>query len=62
MTDVEVREERVLLEEVADAPLLGRDVDPSRRVQQHRTVERDEALGGMQQARNDPQDRRLSGS
>ena len=35
-SDVEMREERVLLEEVADPPMLGRDVDPALRVQEQR--------------------------
>ena len=56
---VEVREERVLLEEVADTPSLGRHVDATRRVEEHRVVQRDDAFVGAQQAGDDPQYRRL---
>ena len=55
-----MREERVLLEEVADPPMLRRDVDPAMRVQQNEIVECDGALGGPKQARNDAQHGRLS--
>src|SRR5262245_53096173 len=39
--DVEMREQRVLLEEVADPSALRRDVDPALGVEEHGAVERD---------------------
>ncbi len=44
--NVEMREERVLLEEVADASVFRRDVDPAVRVEKDELVERDDAFGG----------------
>ena len=57
---VEVGEERVLLEEVADAASLGRDVDPSPGVEQDPVVDRDGALAWPEQAGDDAQHRRLA--
>ena len=54
-----MREERVLLEEVADPSMFGWDVDPAVRVQQDDIVERDDAFGWPKEARNDAQHGRL---
>jgi hypothetical protein len=43
--DVEMREERVLLEEVADPSMFWWNVDSAIRVQQNELVERDDAFG-----------------
>jgi hypothetical protein len=57
--DIEVREERVLLEEVPDPTMLRRDVDPACRVEQDEVVKRDDTLGGPKQTRHDAQYSRL---
>ena len=57
-----MREERVLLEEVADTAMLRRDIDPTGRVQEHRLVERDDTVIRSQQPRDDPEQRRLPGA
>ena len=51
--DVEVREQRVLLEEVAHTPAFGRDVDAAVGVQKHRLVERHEAALRSDESRDD---------
>ena len=57
--DVEMREERVLLEEIADTAMLRREIGPTGRVQEHRLVERDDTVIRSQQPRDDPEQRRL---
>jgi hypothetical protein len=57
--NVEMREECVLLEEVADATSLRRDVGALRRVQEHLVVECDVALVRTQEPRDDAKHRRL---
>ena len=59
---VEMREERVLLEQVADAPALRRDVDAAARVEQDGLAERDDAALRPQQPGDDAQHRRLPGA
>ena len=58
--DVEVREQRVLLEQVADPPLLGRTVDPGRRVEPRLAVDADTPLPRPRQACDDTERRRLA--
>ena len=60
--DVEMREERVLLEQVADAAPLRRHVDAAFGVEPDAVGERDDAVARPQQARDDAQHRRLPGS
>ena len=55
-------EERVLLEEVADPPVLRSDVDPPLGVEQDGVVERHETAHGAKQAGDDAQHRRLAGA
>jgi hypothetical protein len=57
-----VREERVVLEDEADATVLGREVDPGGRVEEHLAVERDAPALGARKARDRAQNRRLPGS
>ena len=59
--DVEVREERVLLEEVADASLLGWEVVAAARVEPGDAVDGERSLAGPQEAGDDPQHRCLPG-
>ena len=56
---VEVREQRVLLEEVADAPALRRDVDSSGRVEERDAVECHDAVLRAHQPGDDAQHGRL---
>ena len=60
--DVEMREQRVLLEEVADSAPLGRDVDPHRGVEQHRVADAHAAALRSQESRHHAQNGRLPGS
>ena len=57
--DVEVREERVLLEDEPDRAALGRQVDPRLRVEPRRCSERDAAALGPNQSRDRAQHARL---
>ena len=59
---VEVREERVLLEQVADAPPLGRDVAPRSVSSSTVSPSADQARLRAQQPGDDAQDRRLAGA
>ena len=59
---VEMGEERVLLEEVADPPVLGGDVHSAAGVQQHPSVDGDRARLGLQQAGDDAEHGRLAGA
>ena len=62
LRDGHVRKQRVVLEDEADATVLGRKVDPRRRVEQHLPVERDAAALGPSETRDRAQHRRLSGT
>jgi hypothetical protein len=55
-----VREEGVLLEDEADAALLGRPVDPGLGVEEHRAVERHPPALGPDEPGHHPQDARLA--
>jgi hypothetical protein len=59
---VEVREERVLLEQVADAAMLGRDVAAPLGVEQYYLVDADRSRLRPQQAGNDAERRGLAGA
>src|SRR3954469_24409583 len=60
LPDGEMREEGVLLEDVADAPLLRRQRDPP--VEPHVVSERDPSGRGPNEAGDRAQDRRLAGA
>src|SRR5262245_50507342 len=60
--NVEVREQRVLLKQVANASALGGDLDVSRRVEGHRLIECDDACLRPDEAGDDAQHRRLPGA
>jgi hypothetical protein len=62
LAHVHVREERVLLEDEADPPLVGLAEEPFRRVEPGVRVEGDPARGGPYQARHGSENRGLSGS
>jgi hypothetical protein len=57
-----VREEGVLLEDEADAPLLGWTVDPRRGVEEHALAERDSPALGTDESCDRSQDARLAGA
>ncbi len=59
-SDIEVREQRVLLEEVADPAALRRNVDAPLRVEQDGVVERDETMLRPQEAGDHPEHGRLA--
>ena len=58
--DVQMREQGVLLEEVAHPASFGRHVDACRGVEPRAIAERDDAAAGPEQSRDDAQDRRLA--
>ena len=58
--NVEVGEQRVLLEEVADPPLLRRDVPPAVGVEEHGVVDGHKSRLWTQQAGDDAESRRLT--
>ena len=57
-----MREEGVVLEDEADAPLLGRERDAPLGVEPGLSVERDAASTRLGEARDDAQHRRLAGA
>ena len=62
LLDGHVREERVVLEDEADAAALGRQVGPGLGVEQHRAVELDSPALRPEEAGDRAQHRRLPGS
>jgi len=58
----QVREERIVLEDVADRPGFGRDVDPPRGIEPHVVSERDPARLRSQQPGDRAQEGRLAGA